>query len=87
MPLALPDGVPEFLVEGFQSVSISSGTAKLNMFAVQASPDGTGGRPTLICRLAFSLPALVATHQALSRLMSDLQRDGHLMFEGDQNGN
>ncbi len=79
--LGLPDGAPEFLVDGFHSVAIANTVARLNMFSVRSSADGSGGTPTLVCRLALSLPSLVSLQQSLNRLIADLQKDGILPAE------
>ncbi len=86
VPLVLPDGAPEFLVDGFYSASIANGIARLNMFSVRSSADGSGGNPTLVCRIALSLPSLIGLQQSLNQLIGKLQNDGVLSAEVVENG-
>ena len=67
---------PEILIDGYQGAIVTNGTVKLNCFSVAIDP--TVGEPTHICtaRLAMSVSTLVQVRDALTNLISDLQRDG-----------
>lgn len=70
--LIAPDGVPEILVDGFHTVSVVNGIARLNFFSLQASAKGETKAPTLVCRLALSMTALSTFRKQIDELVDDL---------------
>lgn len=70
-----PDGVPEIWIDGVAGVAIVNGIAKLRCFSAGTIPDSpeTG---MIVLRLAMGLPVLVAIHELLGRIVTDLRSAG-----------
>lgn len=81
--LSMPGSAPEILVDGFNSVSIVNDVARLNFFSMQAGVKGGAHAPTLVCRMALSLSALVQLRKQMNLLVEDLIKQGLIKEKND----
>lgn len=71
------DAVPEIYIDGFQGMTLRGGVAKLNLFSdVQVFLAKEGILRQIVARLTMSVPVLIAFHETLGRMISDMERDG-----------
>lgn len=81
--VSLPDGVPEILVDGFNKVSVVNDIARLNFFSLRGSANAEGSNPTIVCRIAISLSALVELRKQMNKMVDDLTKQGYMKPEVD----
>jgi hypothetical protein len=67
---------PEIYADGYQGVSIANGVAKLNFYTNAFDPSTGKISKVAAVRLACSVTVLVGIHEALGRLVRDLEKQG-----------
>ena len=80
-PLVNNPDAPEIFVDGYSGVSIRAGVIKFNFFTSRLKPDLSKGEDVLACRLAMATPTVASVHQALGRLLDDMEKDGIIRRE------
>jgi hypothetical protein len=68
-------GVPEIVVDGIAGMSVINGVARLNLFSVQQI-GANEQRPTVVLRLAISVPTLINIQRGLTTVVSAMERAG-----------
>lgn len=76
VPVVYQEGVPEIYIDGFQGVIVKGGIAKLNLFSDIQNPASDEMERRIVAHLTMPVVVLGAVHDALGRLISNMERDG-----------
>jgi hypothetical protein len=74
-----PDA-PSILCDGYAGVSINAGVARFAFYAVRYNSSAKKNEKRHVLDLAMPIGVLMVTHQAMSELISDMQKNGMIQM-------
>ena len=67
---------PDIYIEGYQGSMVHNGVIKINAYVMAFDPASEQMKRRVVARLTMPMPSMIQIHDALGRLIEQLEKDG-----------